>query len=271
MRLTAAALVATLSLTACSSTTIEPRILVSPYLAMYQMRGDISMQSEPTPGVPQDNPAQTLEDFGQAHYREDIGVRTDIGDGFGGARIDYYQLDQGTAASGALTADWGQLLANDVVSMDVHMEELRVGYLEPFAKLETTWREYPLTLRLAAGGVLAYRDIDLRARSVDGLRTQNAEIEGDVFYPAVRVRVSWRDASIDVDYAVSPNLVLDGDFEGVLQDVEARLSYSLPMRDVTFFGGYRYSTFPAEGKANGFAYDADLIVDGFQVGVTVTF
>ena len=155
MRLTAAALVATLSLTACSSTTIEPRILVSPYLAMYQMRGDVSMQSEPTPGVPQDNPAQTMEDFGQAHYREDIGVRTDIGDGFGGARIDYFQLDQGTAASGVLTADWGQLPAGDIVSMDVHMEELRIGYLEPFAKLETTWRDHPLTLRLAGGGVLA--------------------------------------------------------------------------------------------------------------------
>ena len=271
MRLTAAAFVATLSLTACSSTTIEPRILVSPYLAMYQVRGDVSMQSEPTPGVLQDNPAQRMEDFGQGHYREDIGVRTDIGDGFGGARIEYYKLDQGTAASGVLTSDWGRLLAGDVVSMDVEMDELRIGYLEPFAKLETNWRDHPLTLRLAAGGVLAYRDIDLRARSVDGLRTQNAEIEGDVFYPAVRVRVSWRDASIDVDYAVSPDLVLDGDFEGVLQDVEARLSYSLPMRDVTFFGGYRYSTLPGEGKANGFAYDADLIVDGFQLGVTVTF
>jgi hypothetical protein len=268
-----AVLVATCLPSACTSTVMaEPLIFVSPYLALYQMRGDVGMQSEPVPGQPlQDNPPQTMETFGQGHHREDVGVRTDIGDGFGGARIEYFQLDQGTADSGVLTSDWGRLLAGDQVSMEVHMEEVRLGYLEPLAKLETTWRDHPLSLRIAAGGVLAYREIDLRARTLDGVRSQNAEIEGDVFYPAARIRISWRDAALDVDYAISPNLVIDGDYDGVLQDVEARLSYTLAMRDVTFFGSYRYSTFPAEGKANGFAYEADLILDGFQLGVTVTF
>ena len=55
------------------------------------------------------------------------------------------------------------------------------------------------------------------------------------------------------------------------EDVEARLAWTLAKHDVTFFGGYRYSELPGEGDAGGFDYDADLIIDGFQLGVSVTF
>lgn len=269
---TAAAL-CVLSLGSCTSLTMaEPQILVSPYLAVYQLRGDIGMQSQPTPGGPlQDNPQQSLRTLGQNHHHEDVGVRVDIGDGFGGFRIDYYRLDMGSAHPDALTADFGSLSTTDVVATRVTMDELRLGYLEPLLDLETEYRDHPLTLHFAAGAVLAHRSMDLRVRTDDGLRTQPVQVRGDVVYPAVRARVGWRDVALDVEYAASPGLTLGGDFEGLQQDLEARLSYTLPMRDVTFFGGFRYSELPAEGSAGGLRYDADLVLDGFQFGLVLTF
>ncbi|MBL9077331.1 MAG: hypothetical protein JNL08_07505 [Planctomycetes bacterium] len=269
---TAAAL-SLLGLCSCTSLTMaEPQIHVSPYLAVYQLRGTSSVQSEPSPGLVQDNRSQPMRTFGQDHHREDVGVRVDIGDGFGGFRADYYRLDMGTGGSGALDADWGRLLAGDVVRMTADMDEVRVGYEEPLLDLETDFRDHPLRLRCAIGAVVAHRELNLRAATVDGVRQQRLELEGDVAYPAVRARLSWREVSLDVDYAAAPDaFVLGGDWDGMQQDLEVRLAYTLPMRDVTFFGGYRYSEFPATGDANGFRYDADLRLDGYQFGLVLTF
>jgi len=60
-------------------------------------------------------------------------------------------------------------------------------------------------------------------------------------------------------------------FVGVLQDAEVRASYTMPLNDITFFAGYRYSQLDASGTTNGFGYDADLTLDGYQFGVAVTF
>lgn len=258
---------------ACSSTTFaEPRILVSPYMSVYQLRGAVGVQSEPVPGGGlQDNAPQSLATFGQDHHHEDVGVRADIGDGFAGVRFDYYRLDMGTSKTGILDADWGRLLEGDEVRMSAAMDELRIGYLESLLTTRTTWRDQPLTLRLAGGGVFAYRDMKLYARTEDGARTQNVGITGDTIYAAVRFRATWRDWAVDADYAACPGLVLDGDFEDLLQDMEVRCSYTMPLHDVTFFAGYRYSTLQASGTADQFAYDADLKIDGFQFGVAVTF
>jgi hypothetical protein len=259
-------------LPACTTTFAEPRVLVSPYLAVYRLRGDLGVQSQPAPGDPlQDNAQVPLRTFGQDHFREDVGVRADIGDGFGGVRVDYYRLDQGTARTGMLENDWGRLLAGDTVQMRAAMDELRVGWLEPVLHVRTNWRDRPLQLKAALGGVFTHRDLELRTRTEDGSRTQNVQIDGDVVAAAMRLRATWRDFGVDFDYAISPNLSLGGDHEGVQQDAEARLSWTMPLHDVTFFTGYRYSRIEAEGTANGLGYDADLVVDGFQFGVTVTF
>jgi hypothetical protein len=268
-----AATVGLLCLGSCTSLTMaEPQILVSPYLAVYQLRGEVGMQSQPVPGGPlQENAPQSARTLGQDHHHEDLGVRVDIGDGFGGFRVDYYRLDMGTSQPGALGADFGSLFATDVVALNAVMDDLRLGYLEPLFELETEYREQPLKLRFAAGGVLAHRSMDLRVRTSDGQRSQNVSADGDVFFPAVRAQVSWREFALDVDYALSPDLTLGGDFGGMQQDLEARLSYTLPLRDVTFFGGYRYSEFPSKGTTDGFRYDADLKLDGFQFGLVLTF
>lgn len=268
-----AATLGLLGLGSCTSLTMaEPRVLVSPYLAVYQLRGDVGMQSQPVANGPlQENATQPARTFGQDRHHEDIGVRVDIGDGFGGLRLDYYRLDMGTAHAGALTADFGNLLAGDVVGMRATMDEVRLGYLEPLLELATEYREQPLKFRFAAGGVLTHRSANLRTRTIDQQRSQATDIDGDVVGPAVRAQVSWRDFAIDLDYMVSPELVLGGDFDGLQQDFEVRLGYTLPLRDVTFFGGYRYSEFPAKGSTGGFRYDADLRLDGFQFGLVLVF
>lgn len=258
----------------CTSTVLaEPSILVSPYLAVYQLRGKTSMQSPgANPGdPPQDNALQRMQTFGQDRHREDIGVRGDLGDGFAGIRLDYYRLDMGTTRSGVLGADWGLLPAGEAAQIRAQMDELRVGWVEPVLDVRTEWRDRPLRLRLGAGGVYAYRSMDLQGRTPDGMIGQNASIGGDVAYGALRARAEWRDFAIDLEYAVSPGLVLSGDYRDTLQDFEARASYRLPQRDIRFFAGMRYSTLPAKGRQGDFRYEADLVIDGFQFGVTVTF
>jgi hypothetical protein len=270
------ALVAVVSaslLSSCTATLLfQPQVLVSPYYTKYQLRGTTAVQSDPGGGNPPvDNPPQTMRTFGQDHHRDDYGVRADVGDGFAGLRADYFHLDQDSASPGALDGGWGALQPTDVVRMNAEMNEVRLGYLEPLWKGSTAFRDEPLTFECAAGGVLSYRDMNLRALTDDGLRHQNVKIDGNNFYPAVRARVSWRNAALDVDYAICPHLELSGDFQGVQHDFEVRASYTLPMRDITFFGGYRYSVLEADGNASGLGFDADLIIDGFQFGLTVSF
>ena len=258
-------------LASCTTTFAEPRLLVTPYLAVYRLHGDVGMQSSPTPGTLQDNAAQSLRTFGQNKFSEDFGLRADLGDGFAGLRVDYYRLDQSTPRSGVLGADWGRLATGDQVQMNATMDEVRAGWLEPVWSHRTMYRDKPLQLRFAAGGVLTHRDMTMRATTTDGVRSQRLGISGNTAAIAARMRVTWRDVNFDLDYALSPNLVISGDYGKVQQDVEARLGYTLPLHDVTFFGGYRYSRIRANGGNDGFGYDADLVLDGWQFGITVTF
>jgi hypothetical protein len=155
--------------------------------------------------------------------------------------------------------------------MRVAMDELRVAYLEPVWSTKANYRERPLQLRAAVGAMLTWRDLALGARTVDGSRGQGLGIEGETASVAARLRATWRDISLELDYALSPDAVLGGDFGGMQQDVELRASYTLSLQDITFFGGYRYSELLATGSEGGLRYDADFVLDGFQLGVAVTF
>lgn len=270
----ASALVALVPLLgSCTATLLyEPRILVSPYLALNQVRGSVAAQSDPGGGAPvQNNTAQSMRTFGQDHHDEDIGVRADVGDGFGGLRLDYYRMDIFTSHPGTLTDDWGALVQGDSVRMKVEMDEVRVGYLEPLFETKVTFREQPISFLGAAGGVLAHRNMRLRGQTDDGTRRQSFNVDGDVIYAAIRGRASWQNVAFDLDYALSPDLTIGGDFRGMQQDMEVRASYTLPLRDVTFFVGYRYSDIEAKGNGGNLAYDADLKIDGYQIGITVSF
>lgn len=247
----------------------EPRVLVSPYLSQYRLRGDIALQNDPGSGV-QDNAAQSLRTFGSGGHEDDIGVRVDIGDGFAGLRLDYYRMSMNTSRTGVLGDDFGALLAGDTVRMASTMDEFRLQWSEPVLTTTVPMRGQELELRLAIGGVYAHRDLGMRMRTDDGARTQNVDHGGDAFYPAARLRLALRNVSLDVDYAISPGLVT-GDFDGLQQDVETRLAYEVPFQDVALFAGYRWSILSAQGHQGAFGYDSDLILDGLQFGMTVGF
>ena len=209
---------------------------------------------------------------GRARRRPAKAFRADIGDGFGGIRMDYYQLDMDTSKSGELTSDWGNLLESDKVSLYANMDELRIGYVEPIADYRTEYRDEDLRFQFAAGANFTYRQMTLKARDETFTRAQNFELGGDTIGAAVRARISWMALSLDVDYVVSPEaLVLSGEIEGLSQDIETRLSYQLPQRDISFFAGLRYSEFSGNGEAGSFEYDSDMVIDGMQFGISVTF
>ncbi|MFK7740007.1 MAG: hypothetical protein AB8H80_06750 [Planctomycetota bacterium] len=270
---TLALLLAAALLSGCSSLD-DPELRVSPYLAVYQLRGETGMQSVDSANPPalQDNPQQPLRSFGQDRFREDVGVRVDFGDGFGGLRADYYKLDMNTSRRGTLEHDWGRLLEGDMVRIYAEMDELRAGYLAPFADFSFDYRERDVRVQLAAGGVFASRRMRMRGNNEDNSRQQNLEINGDVIYGAIRARIGYGDVSLDVDYAIAPeDLVLSGDLEDVSQDLEARVTYQLPQRDIQIFAGVRYSELQSSGEANGFRHMTDMVIDGIQLGVSVTF
>ncbi|MCR9247742.1 MAG: hypothetical protein NXI31_22165 [bacterium] len=259
-------------LSGCSSTMfLEPRVTVSPYYAVYQLRGDASVQTDPGGGNPiQNNPRQLMSVFGMDTHEDDVGFRAEVGDGFGGLRVDYYRLDMSTSKANPLSADWGMLLEDDLVRMRAQMDELRISYIEPLFETTTEWREEDLTLRFGAGGEFAYRDLTLRAFTDDLARRQNVPIAGQNLAINVRFRAEWQDLAFDVDYAISPHLIVRGDYNDVNQNLEMRASYAIPLRDVTFFAGFRYNELNGNGRTDMVDYDADLVIDGFQFGMTVS-
>lgn len=258
----------------CTSTVLsEPIVHASPYLAIYKLRGATSVQSNTNqPGAPQDNAAVSMNTFGHDRSREDVGLRVDVGDGFGGLRADYYKLDMDTSRSGVLANDWGQLRAGESVNLFAEMDELRLGYVEPLLDARADWRGEELRLRLGAGGVLAVRDMDLRAKEASNTRRQSVTFRGDVAFFALRAHAAWQDVELDLDYAIAPEaFALGGDVEGVSQDLEARVSYRLPQGDMRFFAGYRLSEFAAAADADGLLAQSDLEINGLQLGFLVTF
>lgn len=255
----------------CSATVFyEPKLQVAPYLAVYQLRGDAAVQTR-SGGTVQNNAPQSLRTFGQDHFREDFGIRADLGDGFGGLRLDYYRLDMDTTRSGELAAGWGRLQAGDAVAMRATMDEFRLGYVEPLWTSKFMVRDRPLEIRLGAGGHLARRDLTLRARATDGSRSQNLHVDGDLVYGQARARVSWQRVQFDLDYAISPDLAIRGDFGRLQQDLEVRIGYTIPMREITVFAGYRFCDLDGSGREGSVGYRADLQLEGFQFGMALTF
>ena len=109
-------------------------------------------------------------------------------------------------------------------------------------------------------------------RAAQGAGGEDVDFGGEVAYVALRARAAWQQLALDLDYAVAPDaFAFGGDIDGVSQDFEARISYQLPQGDMRFFAGYRYNEFAASGDADGLSFDSDLVIDGFQLGVLVTF
>lgn len=256
---------------ACTATFEDPKLHVSPYYAVYRLRGDATVQTDPGGGAPvQNNPRQSLAAFGVGSHENDVGLRAELGDGFGGIRADYYRMTMNTMRRGLLSADWGQMEQGDFALMASVMDELRLSWVEQVWSTTTQWREEDLNFQFGAGGQATYRDLDLHARTPDNVRQQSVPISGEVLGATARVRAEWQHIAVDCDYAISPHLSIGGDFGGLQQDFELRASYHVPLRDMTFFAAYRWSSFGGDGAIDGLGYNADFTLDGFQLGLTVT-
>lgn len=246
--------------------TANSRLLVSPYLATYRLRGDLGMASAASPTAA----SQPYSAFGIGSHEDDFGVRFDLGDGFGGVALDYYRMEANTSRAGTLGADFGALNAGDQASMRQTMDEWRLSYLVPTLVAEGRMRGEPLDLRLALGATAAHRDMSLRVATPDQSRIQNLGIQGDSLYATAKFRARLRQVSFDLQYSFCPDVQI-GDFGPAMHDLETRLSYEVPFQDVTAFLGWRYATLPAGGTQDGLPYDSDLTLDGFQFGVQVSF
>lgn len=256
---------------ACTATFADPKLYLSPYYAVYRLRGDATVQTDPGGGAPrQNNPRQPLSTFGVGSHENDVGLRAEVGDGFGGIRADYYRMTMNTMRRGVLAEDFGQMQQGDFALMSSVMDELRLSWIEPVWSATTQWREEDMTFHVGAGAQATYRDLTLHARTPDDARRQSVPISGETAAAAARFRVEWQRIAVDCDYAISPHLSLGGDFGGLQQDFELRGSYHVPLRDMTFFAAYRWSDFGGDGSADGLGYAADFKLDGFQLGLTVT-
>lgn len=258
-----------LALASCSSFPVpaNPAVNVSPYLARYQLRGDVAMQNNPGTGV-ENNATQSIESLGQGSHGDDFGIRADIGDGFTGIRIDYYRMDLNPSGPGTLTDDLGAIASGDAATLEPRMDEWRLAWTQSVMDGSMSWRGDPVRLQGALGATLANRDLSMDVLSPTA--SQGIDQSGNSFYGTARGRATLRQVSLDVEYSLCPELHT-GDWEGMAHDFETRISYAIPFQDVTVFAGYRYTMLEGGGSRGGLAHDTDLVIDGYQIGVTVTF
>jgi hypothetical protein len=254
---------------ACTTTFAEPRFQLSPYVAVHRLRGDAGAATPGTGGGPATaNAPQPLSRFGQGERGDDLCWRFDVGDGFAGARVDWYRLGIDGDDGSALGDGYGAFAAGDVATMRARMEEFRVGYIESVASTRLSLQDRPLTLRVGAGAVLASRDLSLTARRATDGAAERSSFDGENPYAALRLGARWRDVALDAEYALCPGLAIGGDVDGVLHDLELRAAWTLPYYDVTLFAGWRLATIEAAAAGGR---TADLTLDGWLLGVSVSF
>lgn len=258
---------------ACSTTTFaEPRYQLSPYVAVHRLKGDASTATPGIGGAPATGNADVpVSAFGQGERDDDLCWRFDVGDGFAGVRVDWYRLGIQGDDGRTLAGGYGAFTAGDVAPMRAKMDEFRVGYVESFAHRRLDLWGRPLTLRAGAGGVFASRDLSLTAvRTGDGA-VERSSFDGENLYAALRLGARWQDVALDVEYALSPDVAVAGDVDGLLHDLELRAAWTIPYQDVTLFAGWRFATLSAATDADGLRRTADLTLDGILLGVSVSF
>lgn len=269
------ALLLLLPFCACNATPTlaEPQIQIAPYYAMYKLSGMAGMDTVSS-GTVTHNPRRSLEEFGFGDHEDDVGVRGEIGNGFAGLRVDWYRMDSGTSRRAPLPDPWGALQTGDLAGMHAVLDELRIGYAEEVLRQKFDFRELKdLEFRLAPGVVFAHRDLSLNVDEDTFTRRQDLDAsDKGVVYGALRARLQYQNVFADVEYAISPpGFDFGGDFRGLLQDFEARLSYQFELRDIEVFAGWRRSTFGVNGNQDEQNFTGDFVLSGFMVGVRIGF
>lgn len=252
----------------------DPVIGVAPYYAAYEVRGNTFMQSlDPVTMAIENNGTVDLENFGVNGRDNDVGIDVSLGDGFSGFELSYYRLDQVNQDKGRLNENWGNLLEDDLVRAVLEMDEFRLNYTAAILDQSWDFRDEEMRLQVGIGGTIAHREFVMRVREETGLlREDRVELADDgVLYGTARGRLSWRGASVGVDFGYSDDWNLGGDFKGVLQDLEINGRYELDYQNVAVFGGWRRSQIPAQGTRGDLRVNTDFEIQGFFLGLEFGF
>jgi len=244
----------------------NPKTRAAVWALVYELEGSTSMQSG---GIPVDNPPMTLGRFGIGNGDTGFGMRLSRGDGFSGLELDYTVIDDDTIAGGTLTQDWGDLMAGDTVNTQFRMYDLRLRWM-----LGQTWidesEEWGVGLGL--GAIFGHRELTMDVVEVNGLRGQSLEMKDDgAIYLAIRSRISHSGVTLTADYAFSDGMNFGGDFEGTQEDLQIALSYTPENQRMELFAGFQYSGFPGEGRQGNLKYRNDFSLEGYFLGLSMTF
>lgn len=247
----------------------DPGFTVAPRMELMEIRGKTRMQSI-SGGLKIDNPTIDLDDFGAADRDEAYGGTLAIGDGFSGLEISYLQLDARSSRRGTLTSDWGALRQGDQVTPEYRFDEYRIRYVARVFGYEIM--EDKADIVLGVGAMLAHRDMRFAANEVSGARSQKVKSSDDGLpYLGGRLRADYLQFGAQVDYMINPDVDFGGDYEGVNQDFEARLFYTLEDQDLTLFAAYRRQELGASGNEGVFRFDSDLTLASFVLGFSFRF
>lgn len=250
-----------------------PRVSLSPRLHLDRQHGRATMQSLQGTTIV-DNPSQSVDAFGQTNGDEDWSLVVRAGDGFSGLEGEYRDVAIADSVLGSLTSDFGRLSDGDGVDARLTMDTWRVAYFGEIASHRIDPESADaLELRLAVGAALSYREARFSLVQAGGgglSQTLHVEDRGSPWL-GLRGRVAWRDASLDLDWLVNPDLSLGGNFDGIQHDVEVMARYRFPDQDVTALAGYRWSQLDASGSENGLRFDTDFSVAAIVLGIEFEF
>lgn len=245
----------------------RPHTEAGAYLALYTLRGRAKMQSQGASGV-QDNPGMALSDFGVGARDDDVGGFLTVGDGFSGAELNYLKVTMADTTPGTLTAPFGTLALGEMVTTAAEMDEWRLRYV---AKLLEHEFGNQTRVEFGAGAAVAHRRFEFFPKRASGDGQILTAKDRGVPYLAARLRGSRGPASINLDWAYVDGIDFGGDFDGRMQDVELTGRYEFVRQDVTVFVGYRFTELPARGQEGDFAYEANLRLEGYQLGMQLRF
>jgi hypothetical protein len=267
LRAPLAAVLLSAALAACSGVAAfdDPRVSIEPQLVYLEVNGDSQLASGGGGGSAQVD----LDELGAGATDAAFGGTFGIGDGFSGFDIGYLDLDSFDTGTGTLSADWGSLLAGDVVRTEIDGYEVRVRALGQVLELETERERW---LRLGLGGTLAHRELEFRAREINGARQQDVDLQDHgVVYLSSRLAAGWVGFQVRADYGLSPESNFGGDFDGWLHDAELTFAYTFPGQEVSLSAGYRYTTLQAQGTQRDLDYEFDFRLQGIVLGVELLF
>ncbi len=227
------------------------------------------MQSVANGGGVQDNAAVDIQDLGVGARDDDVGGTLSVGDGFSGFDLAYQKITMLHVDPTIVTTPFGALAPGDEIQTEIDMDEIRARYVGKAYELKL---KNKLEFAFGVGGALVHRELKLAARRIADGTGQIIEIKDDgVPYLAGRARATYGPASLQLDWAHNFGLDFGGDFDGDLQDVELTARYAFPLQNVSVFGGWRRSDFPAGGHVGPLDWAASLVLDGLFVGAQMRF